>query len=252
MVENISTLGSDEQSGRKIDEIILLFMGVIVFGFLYFNTTLASQALGYWVFGMMGLGGVVLAFIINKKNAGPDDVNVPISEKPLFGNRKMILILTLLVGVITFFVLAQSEYRVSAASFQLIDLGLQGNILYTVFAALFEDSVFFIVIPGFTFYFVKRKTGNPMLAFLVALFLSPAAFLVYHTARYGPSDVVKSTAVFVFGMEMAAWMLIFRNTIYVHVRHITNNTSILIFDTMFNNEPLRLGNYSRNNNLYSY
>jgi hypothetical protein len=228
----IERFGDDSFNVHKVREIILIILTLIVIGWYTFNyPKLIDKAKDFERLGIIGAVGVLAGFVVMKT---PMNLNVPLSEKPLFPvfTKKILLAFSLIIGIVTFVAISASPYSIEAPTFQIVDLGTFGEALLDAAAAITEDIVFFAVVPGITFTIVYYASKSPILALIFVLILSPSVFLVYHTLHYGFTDVVASTAVFFFGLEMTAWMIVMREIFYCHMRHIGNNLGKLIFTSM--------------------
>lgn len=227
----INRLGSDKINIHKAREMILIVVAIIVIGWYATNYPKLWDDAKTFLFLIIGAGlSVTFSFIINRTKLNFD---VPLAEKPLFWTKRIIFIISAVGLLASFFFLARTGYAIESQDFQLVELGIGGDAILKIFAAIAEDVLFFAVVPGLifviVFYFTKE---NAMIALIFVVILTPSVFVTYHTLRYGFDDIVKTTAVFLFGLEMTGWMIVFRDLIYVHARHIGNNVGQLIFKQM--------------------
>jgi len=232
MKSSIDSLGSDELNITKVREIILVIIAIIVIGWYMSNyPSLSQEADLFYKLALGGGVGIIASFVISKTEL---NFNVPLKEKPLIdiGNRLMIAIF-ILSGLFTFFIFSKTAYRISAPTFQVVDLGLGGEAILYLFSAMSENWIFFAVVPGLVFaavYYLSKK--NSLLSVLFTIILTVAIFVAYHTLHYGFTDVVATFFVGLFALEMSVWMVLIRDITYVHIRHIANNLGILIFTQM--------------------
>jgi hypothetical protein len=229
MNDQSSQFGSDQQTARNVFEIMLLIIGLIVIGWFRVNTTLWQTAEVFWFIGLTATVGVIAAFVVKKS---PIDFDVPIAEKPVAPiPKKLLYVVFTVLGFATFFIMSQTSYRIAAPKFQVLDPGLEGNVVLSFFAAIFENNLFFVLLSGIIFSVVYWKTRNAYISMIPVLLIVPGTFLFYHWNVYGVESA-DSWAVLLFGAEMIAAMVVLRNVTYVHVRHIANNLGILVFEAM--------------------
>ncbi len=228
----VRDFGSDKFTTRVILEIVLVVIGLGIFGWLTINSLLKDTAQIFWIFGIMGLLGILAAFVI--KGPGKSDIfDVAIAEKSMIPvNRKVLYLVFGGLFLFTFFLLANSDYRIAAPSFQLIELGLVGDSLLTIFAAIMEDIFFFALVPGMVFSLMYWITKNFWASLAVVITICPFVFMMYHIGVYGFQNEAAMLFVYVFGVEMTAMMIILRDITYAHVRHIGNNMGIMTFQQM--------------------
>jgi hypothetical protein len=224
--------GSDKLTGRVIAEIFLIIFGLIALAFLTINTTNWEIAQIFLIFGTMGFLIIVWAYVT--KGKGKSDIfDVAIDGPPLVpGGRKLHYIFFIFMFLFTFFLLASSEYRIAVPSFQLVELGMLGDIILTFAALLMEDIFFFVAVPGVVFSFFYWVTKNFWVSAAAVILISPVTFMLFHMAVYGFTNMAAMTFVYVFGLEMVIMMVLFRDVTYPHVRHAGNNLGILIFSQM--------------------
>lgn len=229
---DIEKFGDDTITIHKVREILLLLVGIIVIGFFATNIPkLMEVAQTYWWLGLTGIVGILSSFIISKIPAL--NFNVPLSEPPIFPiPKKWLFVLSGLGFLLTFFLLSQTSYSIEAPSFQILELGTFGEAVLDIFAALAEDIVFFAVVPGITFTVIYYISKSPTTALIAVLFVTPSVFLTYHTLHYGWADVVSSFAVLIFGLEQTIIMIVLREILFVHGRHLGNNLGKLFFSQM--------------------
>jgi len=225
-------LGHDKFTTRIIFEFIMLIIGLSVLAWLTINSVIWEKAQIFWIFGLMGTLGAGIAFLISGK--GKKDIfDVPIAEEPMIPiGKKYIWTAFILLFFVTFFFLANSNYNIAAPQFQTINVGLTGDALLVIFAAWMEDIFFFALIPGLIFSIIYWLTGKFWIAVGFVVLLSPIIFTLYHLAVYGFTNQAAMTFVYIFGLEMTAMMLLLRDIMYAHVRHIGNNLGILVFRQM--------------------
>jgi len=117
---------------------------------------------------------------------------------------------------------------------------LSGNVvnMLTLFSAFSEDFVFWMITPAiicgllyilFSFIFNLDKKTAFYIAVAITLFANPLVFTVFHTARYGTTNVPASEAVFMFGLVMTAWVVITRTPWLPLFVHAPNNLAIEFF-----------------------
>jgi len=220
-------LGHDVLNKRIIFEIMVTIVLLTVLSWLTINTVLWEIAQIFWVFGLMALVFTIIAFMIKKKDFKFD---VPLSGKPLFNIPKPLLYLFFMaMFIVTFFVLSITDYSITAPEFQILEVGLGGNVMLTVAAAWMEDLFFFAVIPGILFSvgFWLSKRFWPSIT--LSVIISPVIFMVYHLAVYGFTNQVALVFLLITGLEWVIMSMLLRDITYVHVRHIGNNLGLLIF-----------------------
>jgi len=238
----LERISDKKPNAREAWEIILLVIGLVVVGFFRVNTTLWQVAETFWFLGLTALLGIIVALVVSK--LGVVNFGVPISESSIMPvKRRYLAAVAVIVGLATFFFISQTSYTVQMPTFQILDPGLGGTAILDFFAAIFENALFFILIPGIVFTVVYYASGifskgddnqrlRGIIALVIVLISVPIIFTVYHTGTYGFENIPATTAVFVFGFEMTAWMLLMRDSLYVHARHIGNNLGILVFSSM--------------------
>ncbi len=229
---SIWPLTSDKISIWKAVEIAWLVFALFFIIWYGINVPeLQAKAQLFWWLGIFALGVIALDLIV--KISGVEFVDVILAEEPLIRLSKKTMLGILVFGAfITMFFMANTGYSVSAPTFQIVQLGPAGDAILSFFAASMEDIVFFSIIPASVAglaYFVFR---NPWISLFLFVVVSPFIFVLYHMLAYGFTDVVASTAVYVFGLEMMIWVLLFRNLAWPHIRHGFNNMSKILFSAM--------------------
>jgi hypothetical protein len=224
--------GSDVWNKRKIFEIFVILISIAILSFLTINTILWEVAQTFWIFGLMGIIGITVAHVISGKGK-TDVIDVAIAEEGILPiNQKVLYILFFVAFLGTFFMLANTDYRIAAPAFELVDLGLGGSAMLTFAAAIMEDIFFFVLIPGLVFSGAYWLTKRFWVSIILVMLICPTVFMLYHLNVYGFANQAAMMFVFVFGAEMTGMMLLLRNVMYVHMRHVGNNLGILIFDQM--------------------
>ena len=227
-------LASDTWTIPKVFELLLLILAL--FALVFFSTNipeLMSKAQLFWWLLISGFILIGFGFLIPK--VGDFEFNVPLwEESPVIPEKydKFLLVGFLLIGLATLFFIGRTGYAISAPEFQILELGYWGNGILSFFAAFAEDIIFFGCVPALIFGVVYYVTKNfPLSVFLVVV-VTPLVFVIYHTYHYGFEDIVSTSAVYIFGLELSVAMVVLRKLFYAHMRHGFNNMSIVIFKYM--------------------
>lgn len=225
-------LGTDSITVHKARELIILLLALGLLTWYSVNVTGLFDASRTWlILGIFASVAVAFSFII--KRIGNFNFNIPIAGRGFLPvPRKYILIFALILFVVTFFFIGRSPYAIFAPVFQLVECNVFCNSVLSVPAAIIEDFIFFSVFYGAIFSLVLLYTKSPVVALVISTISVPFIFLIFHLLVYGFSDVVNSTAVLIFGFEQVFIMLLFRDLIIVHARHVANNLSGEIFSQM--------------------
>ena len=230
--ENALFLGSNEITIHKAREFIILLVALGLLTWYSVNLPDFFDIAKTWLLlGVFAAIAVAFSFII--KRIGNFDYNVPIAGRGILPiPKKYILVFAIVLLLVSFFVVGKSQYAILAPKFELVECGTFCNAFVSIPAAIIEDFIFFSVIYGAIFSLVLLFTRNLWLALILATLLNPFIFLFYHTLKYGASDVVNSVNVFIFGLEQTLIVLLLRDLILVHARHVGNNVAQEIFTQM--------------------
>ena len=212
-------------------QVVLIIIGLIVLTAFNIVTSAGLEASIFLQIGYLSLFGMLAAIGIKFTKL---NVDILLVEKPIFRlDRRIIVGLSIFMGIGTFFTVTLLPLKISAPSFQVVDLGFNGNFSLDFFAAIYENILFFALIPGLSLVllsFLVKDKGLFAKIIIVGLTFLISVFSVwfYHLNAYGFGDVVGQTAVIAFAIEMTAWMLVFRDINYVHARHIGNNLGLIV------------------------
>lgn len=226
----------DRWTKEKIFE-VLFVLGMAAFVLIFYATNipaLMTSAQLYWWLLMGGMIFIIFSFITPK--VGDWIFDMPLwSESPVIPKQydKWLLIGFIAIGLLTFFIIGRTGYAIAGGvDFQIIEPGIWGEAILKFFCALPEDVIFFSVVPALIFLLAYGLTKNIPFSFFLILLITPVVFLLYHTLHYGFENIVASTAVYLFGLELSGAILLFRKLLYAHLRHGANNASIALFKQM--------------------
>lgn len=230
--DNPFFLGTDKLSVHRVRELMLLLLSLGVLSWFAVNIPNFFEVSRVWlILGLFAAVAISFSFIIKK--IGNFNLNMPLAETGFLKiDRKYIFMFALVIFLVTFFFVGRSQYSIFAPKFQVIECDILCNTFLSIPTAIIENQVFFSVFYGLIFSFVLLYTRSPLLALVISTFIMPLLFLAYHTLQYGFQDVVSSTAVVLFGIEQIAIMLLLRDMIVIHARHIGNNFAKELFSQM--------------------
>ena len=139
-------------------------------------------------------------------------------------------IITIFMCIMLAFWIGASETTiVGVPDFQIIDLGISGVIIVTIFMAIIEDVVFFgLLAPTISGIGRVISFGNQIVGAILALIITPLTFMLYHFLTYGASNLQGSFFVYAFALVATSYVIIFRNLIAVNCLHVTNNITLKI------------------------
>jgi len=220
-----------------------MFVVLAGLGFYAFNVPeMNAQVMPYWLLLLTGTLFTISAVIIKTVKPDIPFPGTAVFEKPLFdiGDFNFLyVVVPILVGL---FLLASVGGHTQASlfgapTFQAIEITSDVKGIITFFAANAED-IFFSgfmtpLIFGVAYYMLKDRLGRPnteIVSALITLILSPLIFMFYHFLRYGFTDVVSSTNVFVLGLIFCLWVLLTRNLIGPLAIHAGNNLGKFFYD----------------------
>lgn len=242
----IGNLGSDNVSDSAIIYLVIMSIALVGLGGFAVNffevqqvaliyLTLASAALIIWT---------VSKVISSKKDI--DFPNPPIFEKDtIFGfsippKIYAIMIAGIAIAAVWTFTSIGNIPQfsiVAAPQFQAIELTAGFNVLLTIFAAMAEDILFFIVIPAISFvifysvinYFSNNSGVSTTGSVIITLLVSALVFTAFHSARYGFALAQTSESVFIFGFIMTLWVILTKNPLLPWFIHSANNAGLAYF-----------------------
>lgn len=218
---------------HRVREILILLISTGLISWFFTNYPIfRDQATVYFVLGIFSLLGIIILIIL-QHIFGLNFIRLTLAEQGFVKvNKKILLILGILLFLLTFFFIGKSQYAIFAPRFQVVELGLFGNILMTIPSAIVEDFFFFSFLFSLLFSLLLLYFRSPMLPLVFSSIVIPFIFLIYHTLVYGFADVTNSFAVTIYGFEQILWMVLVRDLMILHFRHIGNNLAKTIFSQM--------------------
>jgi hypothetical protein len=222
---------------KMIYILFIIFLLLLLSWFSINQPRLSESSLWYFIFGSFGLLLWLIDF--NIKRVGHEYISTSLWEPSVFGKLKPWHYLAITMGSLfwaafSFFNTVGSKQSIIGAPkvFQIIELGVTGDILTTIAFALMENLIFFYFIVPTIFGIVYKPTRNPAIAMITAIFIGGIfVFPVYHFLNYGLTDVSATIGVMAFGMINSMIVLLLRNPIFTDTWHVANNLGILIART---------------------
>lgn len=242
MVQRTS-LGSDNLNKAKVVAILVF---LLLLSFLVFLTANATQdvrnvANFYESLSIVGLIALLVDFGIKKTGfkvrRGGKDIDFPdtiIYEKSSPYFRELPHTIKVLIVVITFFIggwlivnitNAPAAQIVDAPTFQLLDVGVQGNAFLSGIAGIAENWFFFGFLMPTLFAVLFIITRSFWAATAAIIIVMPFIFVGYHFAVYGESTVALQ-AVYFMGLLWTGTTLALGNLLFADVTHFSNNFAI--------------------------
>lgn len=217
-------------------------LGGSVFIFLFYAFNIPAQSSVSTLYAIMSFVSMVIIIsskLINfktiKGKPAPYDPVAPLHGDNVLdpsGNiKKYYGWIALALFVMTFVIFTvKIEYSVAAPDFQILDLGLLGDLVLKGMAGLTENFFFFIslnIVLSSLFGYYSRNT---MVSEILSWAGCVGAFMSFHVLRYGLEQFSVTFMLAIFGLEMLFWIKIFGEPNFAHIRHFTNNVMKGIMD----------------------
>lgn len=202
---------------------------------------LAAQSIWYFNLGAFALVIFAIDFMWEAKS-GDSIISTSFweSESPIFGEIGGMKLLVLFVGSLLFagiifisIVSTKASIVGTPTTFQIVDLGLMGNIVVTIASCVMENVVFFYIVGPTIFGLILYLTKSPIFAIIAAIFLNGIIiFPFYHLLTYGLTDLTAMVSVATFALLNTSVTLIVRNSIFSDTFHIANNLAVMFAKTV--------------------
>lgn len=127
------------------------------------------------------------------------------------------------------FIGTSKTMMVDMHTFQIIDLGVTGELIIATIMSFSEDIIFFgVIAPSVAGIGRLLSLGNQIIGAGLSLAVTPIAFTIFHILVYGATNVPASIFVFMFALVCTSWTLIMRNIIFCNFLHATNNLTLRV------------------------
>ncbi|MEM5866325.1 MAG: hypothetical protein QXG39_00195 [Candidatus Aenigmatarchaeota archaeon] len=207
----------------------LILLGIVILWFSWVGANIPDfwqVAQYYWV---LAISAIVLLPIVNMLI--PEKL-----EKPLWKPKFIfVFLMGLAISVLVAILYSQTGYQaVSAPTFQIIPITGVEKALISGLAGIVENSFFFFVLPFF-FCGIVLLLGRVLkidltFTFPVVFILSSIfGFSVWHTYRYGATNIPAMMSVVFFGVVNSIIVYVTKQLIVAHLWHFTNNFIITIY-----------------------
>lgn len=238
-----NSLGSDDLNKAKVVSITVF---LILISFLVFLTANASQEVAaqsnfYTILAVIAVMAMVVDFVFKKSGfkvrKGGQEVDLPDTlnyerKSALIGELPHTLKFALVVAVFIFggylinsITTATASQIVAAPTFQVIDIGIEGNAFLSGIAGVIENWFFFGFIMSTLFSVILIVTRSFWASVGGILLIMPFIFTGYHFAVYGESTVALQT-VYLMGVVWSASSLILGTLLVADVTHFANNFGV--------------------------
>jgi hypothetical protein len=215
----------------------IIFLLLLLSWFSINQPRLAEDSIWYFIFGAFGL--IVWLIDFNIKQVGNELISTSLWETSVFGKLKPMHYLLLTTGSLfwaafSFFNTATSKQSIIGAPkvFQIIELGVTGDVLTSLSFAVMENLIFFYFIVPTIFGISYKASRSPLISMITAVFIGGIfVFPIYHLLTYGLTDISATIGVMSFGFMNSLIVLLIRNPIFTDTWHIANNLGILVAKT---------------------
>ena len=212
--------------------LFLIFMNLMLLWFSINQPEFRSQSI--WYFGLGTFGLIIWLIDFGIKNIGKEMISTAFWEDPVFGKWSpftFAIFVAFAIGWSAFWFFATISTKVSVVAtpqiFQVVELGIAGNILTTVAFAIMENVIFFYFIPPTIFGIFYLITRRASISLIGAVAISGFfVFPVYHFLAYGLTDIGATATVTLFGTVNSFFILVFRNPIFSDTWHAANNVAV--------------------------